>query len=95
LFIIGTDHSSPDSAERVRRVIEEVSAWPSVMKDEALGDLGQRVQVRPDSVVVEVCKSRSGLMYVNERILEDVKIAPLAWSLVWGPGFVKDPGLQR
>jgi len=46
IYILGTAHSSSQSAEDVRRVIE---------------------CVRPESVVVELCRSRSGLMYPRNQ----------------------------
>lgn len=47
VFVVGTSHMSPTSADDVQRVIQAV---------------------RPDNVVVELCKSRSAVMYADDII---------------------------
>lgn len=50
VFVVGTSHMSPSSADDVRRVIHAV---------------------HPDNVVVELCKSRSAVMYSDNLTQHD------------------------
>lgn len=64
IYIIGTAHTSKESAEAVSRVIREV---------------------KPCNVVLEMCKSRSGLTALNDsRLLDEVRLPTLIKTALFG-----------
>ncbi|KAL8543900.1 hypothetical protein ACS0TY_004449 [Phlomoides rotata] len=65
IWIIGTNHISPESASDVERVIKSV---------------------RPDNVVVELCRSRAGIMYAPENGDQSQQLRSSMFSLS-GTGF--------
>eukprot|EP00624_Nannochloropsis_granulata_P004660 evm.model.NODE_33424_length_10147_cov_30.896521.2 len=64
IYLIGTAHTSSESAAAVARVIREV---------------------QPCNVVLEMCKSRSGLTALNDsRLLEEVSLPTLLRTALFG-----------
>ncbi|XP_022736944.1 traB domain-containing protein isoform X1 [Durio zibethinus] len=70
IWLVGTNHISPESAADVERVVRAV---------------------RPDNVVVELCRSRAGIMYTSNYVGNGQQLRPNMFSLS-GTGFFRAVG---